>query len=152
MLLLVEKGIRGGIFHSIYRYAKANNKYMKDYHRNKKSSYLKYRDVSNLHGWAMSQKRPVNNFEWINDNSQFNGDFIKTIKKKAMKDINVQYPEKLHDLHNYLLFLPEKMMLEKVEKCVANLDDKTEYVIHIINLKQVRFILIKSCISFEKSS
>ena len=152
MLLLVEKGIRGGIFHSIYRYAKANNKYMKDYHRNKTSSYLKYRDVSNLHGWAMSQKRPVNNFEWINDNSQFNGDFIKTIKKKAMKDINVQYPEKLHDLHNYLLFLPEKMKLEKVEKCVANLDDKTEYVIHIINLKQVRFILIKSCISFEKSS
>ena len=44
------------------------------------------------------------------------------------------------------------MKLEKVEKCVANLDDKTEYVIHIINLKQVRFILIKSCISFEKSS
>ena len=87
MLLLVEKGIRGGIFHSIYRYAKANNKYMKDYHRNKKSSYLKYRDLSNLHGWAMSQKRPVNNFEWINDNSQFNGDFIKTITKKVMKDI-----------------------------------------------------------------
>ena len=118
MLLLVEKGIRRGIFHSIYRYATANNKYMKDYHRNKKSSYLKYRDVSNFHGWAMSQKRPVNNFEWINDNSQFNGDFIKTIKKKAMKDINVQYPEKLHDLHNYLLFLPEKMKLEKVEKRV----------------------------------
>ena len=87
MLLLVEKGIRGGIFHSIYRYATANYKYMKDYHRNKKSSYLKYRDVSNLHGWAMSQKRPVNNFEWINDNSQFNGDFIKTITKTVMKDI-----------------------------------------------------------------
>ena len=58
----------------------------------------------------------------------------------------------MHDLHNYLLFLPERMKLEKVEKRVANLDDKTEYVIHIRNLKQVHVILIKSCISFEKSS
>ena len=58
----------------------------------------------------------------------------------------------MHDLHNYLLFLPERMKLEKVEKRVADLDDKTEYVIHIRNLKQVHVILIKSCISFEKSS
>ena len=46
MLLMVEKGIRGGICHSIYRYAKANNKYMKDYDKNKESSYLKYWDVN----------------------------------------------------------------------------------------------------------
>ena len=47
ILLTVEKGIRGGIYHSIYRYAKANNKYMKNYDKNKKSSYLKCWDVNN---------------------------------------------------------------------------------------------------------
>ena len=76
-MLLVEKGIQGGICRSIYRYAKANNKYTKDYDKNKELSYIKYWDVNNLHGWAMSQKVPVNNFEWIKDTSQFNEDFIK---------------------------------------------------------------------------
>ena len=50
MLLIVEKGIRGGICHSIYQYAKANNKYMKDYDKNKESSHLQYWDVNNLYG------------------------------------------------------------------------------------------------------
>ena len=63
MLLMVEKGIRGGICHSIYRYAKANNKYMKDYDKNKESQYLQYWDVNNLYGWVMLQKLPVTNFE-----------------------------------------------------------------------------------------
>ena len=63
MLLMVEKRIRGGICHAIHRYAKTSNKYMKDYGKNKESSYLKYWDVSNLHGWEMSQKLPVNKFE-----------------------------------------------------------------------------------------
>ena len=62
---MVEKAIRGGICHSIYRYAKANNKYMKDYDKNKESSYIQYWYVNSLYGWAMSQKLPVNNFEWI---------------------------------------------------------------------------------------
>ena len=61
MLLMVEKGIRGGICHSIYLYAKANNKNMKDYGKNKESSYLQYWDVNNLYGWAMSQNFPVKN-------------------------------------------------------------------------------------------
>ena len=51
-------------------------------------------------------------------------------------EVDVQYLEKLHELHNDLSFLLEKMKLEKVEKLVANLHDKTEYVIHIRNLKQ----------------
>ena len=46
-LLMVEKGIRGGICNTIHRYSKANNKYMKDYDKNKESSYLKYWDVKN---------------------------------------------------------------------------------------------------------
>ena len=63
MLLMVEKGIREGICHSICQYAKGNNKYMKDYDQNKESSYIQYWDVNNLYGWAMWQKLPVNNFE-----------------------------------------------------------------------------------------
>ena len=60
---MVEKGIRGGICHAIHRHAKANNKYMKDYDKNKEPSYLKYWDLSNVSGWAISQKLPVNKFE-----------------------------------------------------------------------------------------
>ena len=99
MLLIVEKGIRGGICNTIYRYAKANNKYMKDYDKNKESSYLKYWDVNNLYGWAMSQKLPVNNFEWIKDTSQFNEDFIKNYNEESDEgyflEVDVQCPGKI---------------------------------------------------------
>ena len=77
---MVEKGIRRGICHSIYRYAKANNKYMKDYDKNKELSYFQYWDVNNLYGSAMSQNLPVNNFEWIKDASQFTEGFRKKLQ------------------------------------------------------------------------
>ena len=79
---MVEKGVRGGICHSICRYAKVNNNYMKDYDKNKDSSYLQYWDVNHLYGWAMSQKLPVNNFEWIKYTSQFSEDFIKNYNEE----------------------------------------------------------------------
>ena len=141
MLLMVEQGIRGGICYSIYRYINPNNKYMKDYDKNKESSYIQYWDVNNLYGWAMSQKLPVNNFEWIKDTSQFNEDFIKNYNEESDEgyflEVDVQYLEKLHELHNDLPFLHKRMRIKKVERLVANLRDKTEYVIHIRNLKQV---------------
>ena len=62
ILLMVEEG---GICNAIHRYAKANNQYMNDCDENKESSYLKDWDVNNLYGWAIPQKLPVNNFEWI---------------------------------------------------------------------------------------
>ena len=65
MLLMVEKGIRGGICHSIHRYAKANNKYMQNYNNNEESSYIQYLDANNFYGWAMSKKLPVNGFKWF---------------------------------------------------------------------------------------
>ena len=79
MLLMVEKGMRGRICHSICWYAKANNKYMKDYDKNKESTCIQYWDLNNLYGLAMSQKLPVNNFEWIKDTSQFDEDFIEKL-------------------------------------------------------------------------
>ena len=64
MLLMVEKGIRGGIYHAIYKYAKASNKYMKNYNKDKEESFLQYLDGNKLYGWAMSQKLPVSGFKW----------------------------------------------------------------------------------------
>ena len=64
MLLMVEKGIRGGICHAILKYAKANNKYMKNYDEKEESSYIQYLDANNLYGWAMSQKLHVSGFKW----------------------------------------------------------------------------------------
>ena len=88
----------------------------------------------------MLQKLPLNNFEWIKDTSQLNEEFIKNHTEESDEgyflEINVQYLEKLHELNNDLPFLPERMKIEKVKKLVANLHDKTEYVIHIGNLKQ----------------
>ena len=120
MLLMVEKGIRAGICHSMYKYAKANNKYMKTYDRNKESSYVKYWDANNLYGSAMSQKLPANNFEWIKDTSQFNENFTKNYNEESDQgqflEVDVQCLEKLHELDNDLPFLPERMKIEKVEK------------------------------------
>ena len=76
MLLMVEEGIRSGICHSIHRYAKANNKYMKNYNNNEESSYIQYLDANNLYGWAMSKKLPVNGFKWT-DRDEVNAKLIK---------------------------------------------------------------------------
>ena len=88
----------------------------------------------------MLEKLPVINFEWIEDTSQFNKDFIKNYNEESDEEyfleVDIQYPEKLHGLHNGLPFLPERWKIEKFENLVANFHDKTEYVIHIRNLKQ----------------
>ena len=116
---------------------------MEDYDKHKESSYIQYRDVNNLHGEAMSQKHPVNNFEWIKDTSHFNENFIKNYNEESDEsdegyflEVDVHYLEKLHELHNDLPFLSERMKIEKIEKLVANLHDKNEYVIHTRNLKR----------------
>ena len=139
MLLMAEKGVTGGTCHAIRRYAKGNNKYMKDYVKSKKSSYSKYWDVNNLYGWAISQKLPVSDFKWVADISKFNEDFLKGYNDKSDKgyflEVDIQYPEKLQNLRNNIPFLPERMKIEKVEKLVGNLSDKEEYVIHIKSIK-----------------
>ena len=108
MLLMVEKSIRRGICQTIYQYTKGNNKYMRDYDKIKQSSYLKYWDVNNLYGWAMSQKLPLGNLKLVGETSEFNKDFIKSYNDEIddgcfLKD-DAQGPENLHNFHNDLLF------------------------------------------------
>ena len=84
---MIKKGIKCGICHSINRYAKANTKYVKDYDKNKESSYRKHWDVNNLYSWAMSQKFPVNDFKdiWVEDISEFDESFIKIYNQESVE-------------------------------------------------------------------
>ena len=120
MLLMVEKGIREGICNTIHWYGKANNKYMKDYDKGKESSYLKYWDVNNLYGLAMLQKLPVNKSEWTEETSKFSENIIKNYNEESEEghffEVDVQYPEKLHELHNDLPFLSEREKIKKNRK------------------------------------
>ena len=140
MLLMVEEGIRGGICHSIHRYATANNKYMRNYDKNKESSYIQYLDANNLYGWAMSQKLPVNSFKLIKNVTEIDEKFIKNYledsDKRYIFEIDVKYPRRLHDLHSDLPFLLKRMKIDKCKKLVCNLRNKKKYVVHIRSLKQ----------------
>ena len=140
MLLMIEKGIRGGICHAMQRYAKANNKYMKDYDKKKKSSYIQYLVANNLYGKAMTEKLPVRGFKWVNDISKMDEDFVKDYDKNDNKgyilEVDVDYPNKLQNLHSDLPFLPERMAINNTKKLVCNLNDKKNYVVHLNVLKQ----------------
>ena len=95
MFLMANIVTREGICYSIYRYVKANNRYMKDYDKNKESPYIQYWNVNNLYGWKMPQKLPVNNFDWIKDASQFNENFIKSYNEEGVEryflEVDIQY-------------------------------------------------------------
>ena len=124
---MVEEGIRGGICHSIHRYVKVNNKYVKNCDENKESSYIQYLEASNLHGWAMAQKLPVNGFKWVKNTSKIDEEFIKNYDKDSDKEyileVEVKYPRKLHDSHSDLPFLPKRMKIDKCKKLVCNLSN-----------------------------
>ena len=161
MLLMVEKGIRGRICHSIHRYAKANNKYMQNYNNNEESSYIQYLDTNNLYGWAMSKKLPVNGFKWLDSDNinEINEEFIKYYNENDNKgyilEVDVKYPKRLHELHNDLQFLSERMEVNKCKKLVCNLFNKKKYVAHINALKQalnhgLKFKKIHRAIEFNK--
>ena len=136
MLLMVEEGIRGGICHSIHRYAKANNKYMKEL------SYIQYLDVNNLYGWAMSKKLPVNGFKWLDSDkiNEINEDFMKNYDENNDKgyifEVDVKYPKRFHELHSDLPFLSERMEINKCKKLICYLFNKKKYVTHINSLIQ----------------
>ena len=141
MLLILKEGIRGGICHSLYRHAKANNKCMKDYDENKESSFLIYTDYNNLYGKAILEKLPVDGFEWVEDLSTIDEDFIKNYDEDSnvgyFIKADIEYPKELHISHSDLPFLPERMEVNKCKKLVCNFYDKKNYVDHMRYLKQV---------------
>ena len=135
MVLVVEEGIRGGICHAMQRYAKAN--IMQRY---AKFSYIQYLDANNLYGKAMTEKLPVRGFKWLDDISKIDEDFAKNYDKNNNKgyilDEDIDYPNKLQNLHSDLPFLPERMVINNTKKLVCNLNDKMNYIVHINVLKQ----------------
>ena len=141
MLLMFEKGIRGGITQSVHRWAAVNNPYMgPEYDKNKPTKYLQCLNANNLYGWAMSQPLPTGGFHWV----------------ELRKDWNPKTIE-LHDYHNDLPFMCAKMKIDGVEKLVPNLYYKKKYVIHIKALKQAidhGLVLerIHRCIEFKQSA
>ena len=140
MLLLFEKGIRGGISIISNRYGKANNKYMrKGFNKNKASKYLMYLDANNLYGCAMSMKLPTHGFKWLTG-----GEIEKIYENRhnlnkipCILEVDLEYPDNLHDRHNDYPLCPEKVKCKNgVEKLIPNLRDKTKYVLHYKNLIQ----------------
>ena len=128
MILMIEKSVRGGICQATHRYAKANNKYMKNYD-NIESSYIEYLDGNNLYGWAMSQKLPVNDFKWVKQElSKFNEDVIKNYDENSnpgyFLEVDIDYLKELFNLHKDLPFLPQRKKVEKIEKRICDIEDK----------------------------
>ena len=118
MLIRFEEGIRGGICHAILRYAETNNKYMKNYDKNKESSFLTYLEANNSYGWTMTQQLPTGWFKWLKNASKTGEELIKKYDNdsdiRVIYKVDIEYPKELHDLHRDLPFLSEKM---KINKC-----------------------------------
>ena len=141
MLLMIEKGIKGGISIISNRYGKANNKYMKDFNKKELSKYLMYVDANNLYGWAMSQKLPVHSFKWMSNKeieNIFNNQIVQVWEgTPCILEVDLIYPEELHDLHNDYPLCPERVECDKgVKKLIPNLRDKNNYVVHYKTLMQ----------------
>ena len=152
MLMMIEKGIRGGVSMISTRYGKANNPYMKDYDPDKPNKFISYLDANNLYGWAMCKPLPTDGFRWMNEEE------MKDWKNKpCILEVDLEYPEKLHDLHNDYPLAPERITVNKVEKLIPNLNDKTKYVIHHETLKLylslgLKLTKIHRGITFEESA
>ena len=127
MLLMLERGIRGGITQSAYRWAAANNPYMgSEYDPSEPTKYLQYLDVKNLYGWAMSQPLLTGGFRLVKFKENRNPKTIveELVAKKNygyLLEVDIRYPKDLHDYHNDLPFMCCKMKINGVEKLVPNL-------------------------------
>ena len=137
MLLMFERGIRGGMTQAAHHYASANNHYMGDqYNSSQESSYLEYLDTNNLYGCVMSQPLPTRRFKWADVKPDEICKLAKHKHKGYLLEVDVSNPKELHDSHNDLPFMCEQMKINGVEKLVPNLHNKRNYVIHIQALNQ----------------
>ena len=166
MLMMFERGIRGGITHISKRYAEANNKYMKNYNPDEESSYIQYLDANNLYGWAMSQQLPTHGFKWMRNLTKeslmeilekANHSMSNRGRKGYIFEVDLEYPKKLWDTHNDYPLAPEKMIVNGVEKLICHFKPRKNYVVHYRNLRQylemgMRITAVHRGISFYQSS
>ena len=166
MLMMFERGIRGGITHISKRYAEANNKYMKDYNPNVESSFIQYLDANNLYGWAMSQNLPTDGFKWMRNITKEkvmeildkeSHSMINIGKKGYIFEVDLEYPPHLWETHNEYPLAPEKMNVNGVEKLICHFKPRKNYVVHYRNLRQylelgMRITAVHRGISFYQSS
>ncbi|XP_022160909.1 uncharacterized protein LOC111027014 [Myzus persicae] len=136
--LFFENSIRGGLTQAKMRYAKANNEKTQDYDPTKSKSWIVYQDCNNLYGWTMSQHMPYGDFKWVEPKLDGLDALTPTSDIGRVYEVDISYPNELHDLHNDLPFLPENKIPpgSKVKKLMATLHSKKNYVIHYRNLQQ----------------
>ena len=152
MLLMVEKRIRGGVSMISNRPGKANNKYMGDkFDASGPSKYITYLDANNLYGWAMSKPLPTHGFKWMKLSELLTWELHSCIL-----EVELEYPESLHDLHSDYQLAPEHIGVNKIDKLIPNLRDKEKYILHYENLKQylslgLKLNRIHRGIKFEES-
>ena len=106
------------------------HKYMSDYDAKAPSTFIKYLDANNLYGWAMCLPLPTGNFKWMDEH-----ELGAWRSKPCILEVDMEYPEELHDLHNDYPLAPESLIINKCQKLVPNLRNKTKYVVHHENLK-----------------
>ena len=158
MFQFIEKGMHGGVSYIANRYGKANNKYMNKYNEKAPSKYIMYLDANNLYSWAMSQYLPTGNFRWMTDKEINKVDLAKykeNGKKGLILEVDLEYPQELHNLQNDYPVAPEKVKVSNgmlsgycrkiaekynisiglVSKLIPMLRDKKEYVLHYLNLQ-----------------
>ena len=150
MLMMFERGIRGGISHISKRYAEANNTYMDNYDPDKPSSFIQYLDANNLYGWAMSQPLPTNGFKWMKNLTV--DSVIKILEKEQVRkqggfggrhgphgyifEVDLEYPTELWKQHNDYPLAPERLNIDGVEKLICHFKPRKNYVVHFVNLRQ----------------
>ena len=115
--LFIEKRLNRRSSYIAKRYAKVNNKYMKDYDPKKPSIFIIYLDLSNLYSWAISEYLPYERFKWLKNVDGFDVMSIsKESKTGIIFEVDLEYPDELHESHNDYPLAPEKLALSN-EMC-----------------------------------